>query len=196
MIVLSEMSVIEKTINVSNTDTQRIREKTITWLGKIKATIVENQPNYIRATHEKLYSIDREYKWGHWNPKYWKKEIIVQIQETEPMTKIVFIIERPRSFQKSSKIHERWYTYLFLDYLNYCSLEDNEVKEFFTDKVKTEMIRDIVFSSIIFIPLFSIFIGLVLVLIQGVNSLGLIFLSLSLIFIVPMSAEMTNIRKL
>ena len=190
------MSVIEKNINVSKTDTQRIRDKTIAWLKTINATITENQPNSIKATHEQLYSSGRQYKWGHWNPIYWKKEIIITIHETETTSKIIFSIVMLRHISKPSKIRERWWTYLFLDYLNYCSLENNEVRGFFTDKVKSEMIKDILFSPLIFGPLFSVFVGVMIVISQGINSLGLIFLSISMFFIIPMSAEITKIRTL
>ncbi|TFH13614.1 hypothetical protein E4H04_11665 [Candidatus Bathyarchaeota archaeon] len=188
---------IQENFILKNNDAKKVHKKTIEWLKQIKANIIQCSPEIIRAIHEKKFHPDNEFIWDHWNPYFWKKELVITLNNYKQNVNIVFSIFRIKETPILNAINKRWWSLLLLDYMEHIDIDNTYLKQnIYNKKTIDMMIKDILFSSFSLMSITLLLIGFFLLIFQGINSFSVIIIFSSLFFLLPMSIWIKKIQKL
>ena len=194
---MSETVIIE-TIIITDGDIEKIFTQVLKWLDHINAAIQEKKPYHISSIHVKKFCQDNTlYVWSHWNPIYWEKIITIDLMTHSEGVKIHFSIKSVDKPHLFNDIRERWWGLALLDFMNYMHIHDEPlVKSLYPKKTINKMINDVLLSEVTIAPLILLTLGISLIYINGINSIGLLLFISSFLFILPMYIWITKLSKL
>jgi hypothetical protein len=190
-------TVINETLIIPETDIEQVFIQVIKWLERINAVVQEEKPYHISSLHVKRFTPDRRYVWSHWNPFYWEKIITIDLMKHSKGVELKFSVKSVDKPGILNDVRERWWGLVLLDFMNHMNLYDDAlVKSLYPKETINKMIKDVLFSEVTVAPIILFVLGISLIYIDGINSIGLIILLSSFLFILPMSVWIRKISKM
>lgn len=193
---------IQESFSFEGSDVELVHSKTVEWMRHNDAKIVEDAPDRVRAFHEKhiagIYARQwsKAFHWSHWNPIFWRKEIVVDLIPGEDSVEVVFSIFLTSDVNLLDHVCKRWWTLLLLDYMSHLEVNNTAYKSsFYSKETSKNMIKDMLLSPVMFEPVYMVIIFILLVKLNlgWISILPVIY---GLRYVVPLSGWIYKVSKL